>query len=1172
MIKCLAYRLLNTVPFDRPGRVRPGRDRPGHERPGRGRLRMPFDSLRVTVAAHSVTIVTLSLSKGVLYLLLSGTMAFAQPALLSQGDWIKISVSRSGVYKLDKAFFEKHAPAFARADPDRIRIYGGHASALPQLNSADRTVGLQEIPVMISDQNNRWDPEDFIAFYARDPHTVTFDSGRFTHQVNPYSNFNYYFITISDAPSLKITSRQEETVSPVRDYLPFYDYEEKELKNLLNSGRLWLGELFRSSYTFLPTREDFASDYRLTFELYPMGISRQFVRTTAGTLSRHDTLNGVPHHPNDNQARYFRISNAYPFEMAPDTPPADVQLQLSAESVGNVGVYFNYWSVSYNRTLRFYPGRQVLYRTVPESAAYRCKLPGESQPGASSARIWQVKPGGEVLELPRSQDGIFAPQNTLSELIIFDPAVLPHPVFRETVSPQYLRNGIVPELLVVFPEKFRKEAEQLIMFRKENEELEVAGYSATEIYNEFSSGKTDPTAIRDFCRYLYELAPEKFRYLLILGDASFDYKNNNNAGYVDVDLLVPTYESRESLEPIYSFASDDYFAFLDPSEGLWPEGRSVNNQWISTPFDDHFMDIAVGRIPARTLPELNNYIAKYIRYRQTGESADWHNRLAFVADNRDYNLHQRDAEELDALALNTFPGFINEKLYLDDYPVTDGAAPEANQRLHELVNNGTYLITYIGHGAEDGLTGEKLLTLSDIMTFRNAGRLPVWFTATCQFGKFDNPAVVSGAELMLLRPQSGAIALLTTTRPVYSSTNQLVNQAFFKNISRAKTLGELFRLTKNQSVRGEINRNFSLLGDPSLPLPRWHTTRRDTIRGATGSTATRWSATRWDAGNSFSLNADTLTAYRKVRFSGRSENVENGSTRISVVDKPGLKKTLGSFPDGPAFEYRLRSEVIFSGLFPIKDYAYEGEIILPNNQFPGSGEGRIVIHSLAADSSLQEFSGVPSVMISRSNLPEPYDKTPPELTAALSPDMFLTWMIRDESGINVSPGNPDSRLSLEMNGLPVADPIRYFRPRTGATEGEIRYYVGNLDNGNYQSTLIASDIYNNITRKTFEFQIERPELKVLEMTAYPNPVTDYLRLKVKHNRPGDDLNATLILSDALGRELHREEFGCTRCEEEVLLETGFYGSQPAFPRVFYRLIMRSENHSAQAGGTLFFWK
>lgn len=1083
--------------------------------------------------------------KYLLYLFLfSDISAPAQTAPLAQGQWIKVGVSRTGVYKLDKAFFEKYAPAFAKADPGKIRVYGGHPGALPQLNSAERITGLQEIPVSLNDNNNRWDAEDYIAFYARDPHTVTYAEGRFSHQVNPYSSLNYYFITVSDAPSLKIPVHAEETPAPVRDYLPYYDYEEKELKNLLNSGRLWLGELFRSSYSFSPAREDFASDYRLNFELYPMGISRQFVKTTLGGTSRQDTLSGAPNYPNDNQARYLRISNAHSFQMTPATPPAEVQLQLSSESVGNVGVYFNYWSAGYNRILRFYPGRQTLFRTVPEPAAYRCRFSGD--PGG--ARVWQVKPGGETRELPLSGQGSFTPENTLADLIVFDPAALPSPGFREAVAPQHLRNGVVPELLVVFPEKFRKEAEQLIRFKKENEDLEIAGYSATGIYNEFSSGKTDPTAIRDFCRYLYTREPGKFRYLLLLGDASFDYKNNNKASYVDPDLLIPTYESRESLEPIYSFASDDYFAFLDPAEGLWPEGKSINNQWISNTSDDHFMDIAVGRIPARTVPELNNYITKYIRYRQTLESAEGHNRLAFVADNRDYNLHQRDAEELDALALGTFPGFISDKLYLDDFPVENGTAPLANQRLHELVNDGTYLITYIGHGAEDGLTTEKLLTLSDILAFRNAGRLPVWLTATCQFGKFDNPGVVSGAELMLLRPQGGAIALLTTTRPVYSSTNQLVNQAFFKNITGVKTLGELFRLTKNRSVRGEINRNFSLLGDPTLPLPAWNTEP------------------------AFSLAENSLTAYRKVKFSGRAENIQNGSALVSVIDKPGTKKTLGTFPDGPAFDYKLRSEVIFQGRFPIKDYAYEGEITLSNNQFPGSGMGRIVIRSLAEDSTQQEFSGIPAVRISMGELPESRDLSPPDLSATLGPDMTLTWLIRDESGIQVSRRDSSTRLTLEINGQPVPDPLRYFRPLAGATEGRISYYVGNLPNGTGQSTLIASDIYNNTARKTFEFQIERPELKVLELTAYPNPVTDYLRLKVKHNRPGDDLNATLILSDVLGRELHKEEFSCTRCEEEVLLETDIYGSFPTFPKVLYRLIIRSENHSAQTGGTLFFWK
>ena len=1102
--------------FSEPDSARPGKPCAIRARRIRAKLRIPF---------------------GTLFLLLSCSIAFAQPPLLSTGEWIKVSVSRSGVYKLDKAFFEKHAPAFAKADPGKIRIYGGHPTALPQRNSAPRIEGLQEVAVSLNDNNNRWDTDDFIAFFGQDPHTVTDSNGHFTHELNPYSRLNYYFITLSENPSLRIRELPAGTAGAVRDYLPFYAYEEKELKNLLNSGRLWLGEMFRSTYTFSPVREDFVSDYRLNFELYPLGISRQFVQITAGDVQRRDTLTGAPNHPNDNQARYYRISNAFPFALTPETPPEAVQLQLSAESVGNVGVYFNYWSASYNRRLRFYPGRQVVFRTRRENTPYRCRL---SDP---TAQIWQITENGTVTAPARSAEGIFSPENTAGELIVFDPAALPTPVFREKVSPQHLRNGVAPELLVVFPEKFREAAEQLIRFKKENEDLEILGYSATEIYNEFSSGKTDPTAIRDFCRYLYRLTPGKFRYLLLLGDASFDYKNNNGADYVDIDLLLPTYQSRESLEPIYSYASDDYFTFLDPGEGEWPEGKSINNRWVSVAADDHFMDIAVGRIPARTIPELNNYTAKYKTYRKSLESADWHNRLAFVADNRDYNLHQRDAEELEALALGAFPGFVTEKLYLDDYPITGGTAPAANRELHALVNLGTYLVTYIGHGAEDGLATEKLLTLNDIQTFTNAGRLPVWFTATCQFGKFDNPGVVSGAELLLLRARAGAIALLTTTRPVYSSTNQAVNQAFFRQIRNAATLGELFRLTKNQSVRGEINRNFSLLGDPSLPLPAW-----------TDPPAV-------------SLDSDTLTAYRPTRITGSTPSIQNGSALISVLDKPGRKQTLGTFADGPAFDYALNSEVIFTGRFPIRDYGFEGEILLSNNQAAGAGVGRVIIHSVASDSSRQEFSGL-RYPLSTAAINSVQDLTPPELMPSFTPQGYLLWHIRDTGGINANP----TAFVLEINGEAVPHPARYFTPLNGATEGEIRYYAGNLPNGRHQSTLIASDMHNNTQRKTFEFEVDRPPLKMLEMAASPNPVTDYLRLKIRHNRPGDPLDATLVVTDVLGREQYRETFSCSRCEEEMEWETDFNRYIPLYAKVYFQLVLRSGNHSDQAGGILFFSK
>ena len=61
---------------------------------------------------------------------------------------------------------------------------------------------------------------------------------------------------------------------------------------------------------------------------------------------------------------------------------------------------------------------------------------------------------------------------------------------------------------------------------------------------------------------------------------------------------------------------------------------------------------------------------------------------------------------------------------------------------------------------------EQVLTVSDIGQLTNFQKLPIFATATCEFGRYDDPLEFSGAEQLLLSNR-GAIALLTTTRPVF---------------------------------------------------------------------------------------------------------------------------------------------------------------------------------------------------------------------------------------------------------------------------------------------------------------------------------------------------------------------------------------------------------------------
>src|SRR5690606_19173860 len=107
-------------------------------------------------------------------------------------------------------------------------------------------------------------------------------------------------------------------------------------------------------------------------------------------------------------------------------------------------------------------------------------------------------------------------------------------------------------------------------------------------------------------------------------------------------------------------------------------------------------------------------------------------------------------------------------------------SPQVNRELRRRIEEGSLIINFTGHGDELGWTDEQVLTLGDILHFAGYANMPLLVTATCEFGRYDNPAVVSGAELMLLSPRGAAIAAMTTTRPVFSSTNFTINSAFYK--------------------------------------------------------------------------------------------------------------------------------------------------------------------------------------------------------------------------------------------------------------------------------------------------------------------------------------------------------------------------------------------------------
>ena len=341
-------------------------------------------------------------------------------------------------------------------------------------------------------------------------------------------------------------------------------------------------------------------------------------------------------------------------------------------------------------------------------------------------------------------------------------------------------------IIVSFP-GFVQEAQHLASFREQNDHMKVKIVTPVQIYNEFSSGKQDVTAIRDYIKTLHNQG--NLKYLLLFGKCSYAYKelviNNTN--------FVPTYQSVNSLHPVETYSSDDYFGFFDADEGLWKEGNAA---------EEHDLEIGIGRLPVKTLEEAKIVIDKIINYSTNSETfGAWRNEIVFVADDEDSNTHQEDADKLATKIDTSFSAYHVNKIYLGSYK-QDGNSSEATQKaINDVIKQGALIVNYSGHGNESVWAKERILTTSMINEWENYNKLSLFVTATCDFGKYDNPLQISGGELLLLSSKGGAIGLVTTSRPVYSNTNFLLNSALYdvifeKNCLRRYKTGRIDKRNK----------------------------------------------------------------------------------------------------------------------------------------------------------------------------------------------------------------------------------------------------------------------------------------------------------------------------------------------------------------------------------------
>ncbi|HAS46920.1 MAG TPA: hypothetical protein DCS93_40920 [Microscillaceae bacterium] len=1056
--------------------------------------------------------------------------SFASQSVLAQGTWFKIGTTQKGIYKIDYNFLRDAGMDVDNINPQNIQLYGNVGGMLPQANNATRVDDLQENAIwVVGQEDGKFDSGDYILFYAQGAVSWNYNATqkRFEHTQNIYSDSVFSFITVGTTAGKRIQV-QSSVAGGTQTLSVFDDYQvyEKDERVILaqGSGREWYGELFdfdtNKSFSF--NTPGLVTSTPVTITSFVMGrsaLDTKFSVSVNGIALGEQSIAAQPQGTYDIKGR-DQITD-FTINSQSLSSPEQLSIDLTYDkNNGNSVGYLNYLRLNYQRALQLYD-QQTTFRAIAslDQAVTNFSV-GNLTDGAI---IWDITdpltPTLQQYQLNGTQGTFGAATTALKEFVVFQGSDFPLPESISATTNQNLHALNPTNLVIVTPDAFLSQAERLADFRRSNDGLTVSVVKIQQIYNEFSSGKQDITAIRDFARMLYTRSPQTFRYLLLFGDGSYDYKDRieNNTNF------VPIYESRESLHPILSHSSDDYFGFLEDSEGQWVE----NNQ------GDHTLEIGIGRLPVKTLEEATNVVNKLIHYaNSTSTLGSWRNRVVFVADDGDVNIHQLDADVLAERVKTNHQSFNVNKLFLDAFeqvPTPNGElAPQLKASLTQNVERGALIINYTGHGGEIGWTEEKILDIPQINGWANYDKLPLFVTATCEFGRYDDPLRVSGAEYVLLNSKGGGIGLITTTRPVYSSTNFVLSKAFyadaFKPINgEMPRLGDLMIITKNNSLNGAINRNFALLGDPSLRLAYPQHQVMVTKINSKDTTQPQ----------------DTVNALGQVTIEGEIRNLQgsllesfDGTLDITVFDKEQTISTLGN--EGSRMQFNERNSKIYVGKASVKAGKFTFTFIVPKDINYQFGNGKWSFYAQASDGKTDAQGAKTDLIIGGTNPNVVKDETPPTITLFMNDETFknggqvqssatLIAKLSDESGINIAQTGVGHEIAATLNGDKENQWILndfYTAELDTYQQGTVRYPVRDLTKGKHKITVKAWDTHNNSNEATIDFIVtDDAVLAISEVMNYPNPFRSSTTFKFDHNRAGETLQVTVQIYHRNGKLL-----------------------------------------------------
>ncbi|MFV0392134.1 MAG: type IX secretion system sortase PorU [Paludibacteraceae bacterium] len=1061
--------------------------------------------------------------------------AYTTESVLKSGNFVKVKISESGIYKL--TYEALSAMGISPAD---VRVFGYGGALQEQDFTKFKPDDLPEVAIWIEKgSDNIFNAGDYILFYGQGVTKWKFDSSKkiFTHTRNPYATEGYYFITSDAGGGKKI---QEKTISLPSDAVisaisEFNDYQVHEIErvNIGKTGKTFYGEEFSGtlSYNFPFTFQNLTSD-NITARIDVAAVSTE-------NTSFDFSLNGA----NTKNISIARLSDRYDVGKdanvtftfpTPTTSDLTCNLTYNRTNNGSRG-YLNYIAINVRRTLRM-TGSVMFFRNVDNLNTLTYNKYQISDANAN-VQIWDITDQSNIARIATTRTGDileFTDSNEeLKQYVAIDPtaktAFTLEPANVGNVANQNIHGLGATDMLIITHPNFTSQAEKLAEAHRIKDNLRVNVVTIEQVYNEFSSGTPDVSAYRWAMKMFYDRAVASGitndlpKYLLLFGRGTYDNRGIiNNSGY----NLVLTYQHDFSLNLVESFVTDDYFGLMDDNEG-----ENVKTGVI---------DIGIGRFPVVTTQHAEDVVSKIISYMNNEIKGNWKNQLGFVADDGNDSTHIRQAEELSKTLFKASPQFQHQKIYLDAFPQEVTASgesyPMADKKLHGLLNSGLFMLNYSGHASHAGWTGEKILTTNDVKTMFNR-KLPFWFASTCDFVLFDKDEISAG-EYVLLNPTGGGIGIMSAARTVYANQNERINRYFTiglfeKNNGQYPRLGDAYRKAKS-SIGPETNKlTYMLFGDPALKLnyPSEYTVVTEYVNSIPVLSADTLRA----------LSVNEIQGYMADTNGNRVNNF-NGTLEITVYDKiqqittlnnPGIGDEKNSY-----YKFTDRPNILYAGKVRVINGDFTFSFMMPKDIRYNYGSGRINYYANDTISGKEGQGYFENFIVGGSNSNVEYENEGPDIEMYLNTASFRSGdkvnetplfvaRVADESGINTvgsGIGN-DLRLVIDNNPYNYHTLNEYYEAEIGSYQaGWIRFKIPELTEGKHTLTFYARDLLNNSSQATMDFEVVHGLNPIIfNISNFPNPVKTQTTFVVEHNRPEVVLETKIDIYDLTGRMIFSKE-------------------------------------------------